>query len=113
MRSMSFHSAALLKTRIIVPIRNGGTRWREAALALREAIANPAMVAIIDSSSTDGSDTVAASLGFELERIDPCTFNHGRTRQAAVERFCEGKDYVVFLTHDAVVQGSESLSALL
>jgi rhamnosyltransferase len=71
------------------------------------------MVAIVDSSSSDGSDVFAASLGFEVERIDPLTFNHGRTRQAAVDRFCQGRDFAVFLTHDAVIEGPDSLSALL
>jgi rhamnosyltransferase len=71
------------------------------------------MVAIVDSSSTDGSDVVAASLGFEVERIDPLTFNHGRTRQAAVDRFCQGRDFAVFLTHDAVIEGPQSLTELL
>jgi rhamnosyltransferase len=113
MSSMSVHSAALCKSRIIVPIRNGGGRWREAAVALRDAVPDPAMVAIIDSSSADGSDVVAASLGFEVERIDPLTFNHGRTRQAAVDRFCQGSDFAVFLTHDAVIEGPRSLTELL
>jgi rhamnosyltransferase len=113
MRSMSVHGAALCKSRIIVPIRNGGGRWREAAVALRDAVPDPAMVAVVDSRSTDGSDVFAASLGFEVERIDPKTFNHGRTRQAAVDRFCRGRDFAVFLTHDAVVEGPESLTALI
>ncbi len=113
MRSMSVHSAALFKTRIIVPIRNGGGRWREAAAALRDAVPYPAMVAVVDSSSTDGSDRVAADLGFEVDRIDPLTFNHGRTRQAALDRFCQGRDFAVFLTHDAVLEGPKSLTELL
>lgn len=71
------------------------------------------MVAVVDSSSTDGSDAVTASLGFEVQHIDPSTFNHGRTRQEAVDRFCHGREFVVFLTHDAVIEGSESLSTLL
>ena len=71
------------------------------------------MVAIVDSSSSDGSDAYAQSLGFVVERIDPSTFNHGRTRQEAVERFCENREFVVFLTHDSVISGPESLTTLL
>ncbi len=113
MRSMPVHSATLCETRIIIPVRNGGERWREAAAALRAAVPDPSMVAVVDSGSTDGSDVVAASLGFELERIDPRTFNHGRTRQEAVDRFCQGKQFALFLTHDAVIEGPESLTILL
>ena len=112
-QTMSVHSAALCKSRIIVPICNGGERWREAAVALRDAVPDPLMVAVVDSSSTDGSDLIAARLGFEVQRIDPRTFNHGRTRQAAVDQFCQGRDFAFFLTHDAVIEGARSLSALL
>jgi rhamnosyltransferase len=110
---MSAHGAALSESRIIIPVRNGGERWREAAAALRAAVPDPSMVAVVDSGSTDGSDAVAADLGFEVECIEPHTFNHGRTRQEAVDRFCRGKEFALFLTHDAVIEGAESLTILL
>jgi rhamnosyltransferase len=100
-------------TRIIIPVRNGGARWREAALKLREAVADPSRVVVVDSASVDGSDRVAADCGFELERIDVRTFNHGRTRQQAVERHCSGLQFALFLTQDAVVENPETLTALL
>jgi rhamnosyltransferase len=99
--------------RIIVPVRNGGERWCEAASALHRAIPTSGIVAVVDSSSTDGSDRVAADLGFDLERIDPRKFNHGRTRQVAVDSFCQGKQFVIFLTQDAVIEGPDSLTSLL
>jgi len=104
---------AVNHARIIVPVRNGGERWREAAEALHAAVPDPSLVAVVDSGSTDGSDRVACESGFELERIDPRTFNHGRTRQMAVDRFCQDRDYVVFLTHDAVLEGPEAVAELL
>lgn len=105
--------AAVNHARIIVPVRNGGLRWREAAAALRAALPDPSLVAVVDSGSTDGSDRVASESGFELERIDPRTFNHGRTRQMAVDRFCGGREFVVFLTQDAVLQEPVGLAVLL
>jgi GT2 family glycosyltransferase len=105
--------SAVNHARIIVPVRNGGARWREAAQALRAALPDPSLVAVVDSGSTDGSDRVASDSGFELERIDPRTFNHGRTRQLAVDRFCRNSEYAVFLTHDAVLEGPEALGELL
>ena len=110
---MELQTTLRRETRIIVPVRNGGARWREAAAALRHCLPFPELVAVVDSSSTDGSDQVAAAQGFELQRIDPGTFNHGRTRQEAVERFCVSKRFVIFLTHDAVIEAPESLSVLL
>lgn len=98
---------------VIVPVRNGGKRWQEAAAALRAAVPDPTMVAVVDSSSGDGSDAIAASLGFRLQRIDVNTFNHGRTRQEAIARFGAGIPFIVFLTQDAIVQGPESLARLV
>lgn len=106
-------AARINQARIVVPVRNGGARWREAATALREAVPDPGLVAVVDSTSSDGSDRVARECGFALERIDPRTFNHGATRQMAVERFCEGRPFVIFLTHDAVLAGPDALGQLL
>lgn len=103
----------LSRARIIVPVRNGGARWREAARALSSVLPDPSLVAVVDSHSTDGSDRVSSESGFELESIDPRSFNHGGTRQWAIERFCAGREFAVFLTHDAVLEGQESLQALL
>ena len=110
---MSSTELAADQIRIIVPVRNGGARWTEAAAALREALPDPSLVAVVDSSSSDGSDRVASESGFELERIDPRTFSHGGTRQTAVDRFCQGRQFAIFLTHDAVVEGRETLAELL
>jgi rhamnosyltransferase len=98
---------------VIVPVYNGGARWIEASAALRDAVPHSSLVVVIDSGSSDGSDRVAASQGFELRRIDPGTFNHGRTRQWAVEEFCPGKQFAVLLTQDAVLDDGESIARLL
>jgi rhamnosyltransferase len=103
----------LYESRIIIPVRNGGARWREAAKALREAVPDPSLVVVVDSSSTDGSAQVAVQCGFELQIIDSRAFNHGRTRQEAAERFGKDRSFVVFLTHDAVIEGPDSLTKLL
>jgi glycosyltransferase involved in cell wall biosynthesis len=101
------------QTRVIVPVRNGGSRWVEAAVALREAVPDPALVVVVDSSSSDGSDSIAEGHGFELRRIDPSTFSHGRTRQWAVEEFCRDRQFAVLLTQDAVLDNSASITTLL
>jgi rhamnosyltransferase len=101
------------RARIIIPVRNGGSRWRQAAEALRQSVPDPSLITVVDSGSTDGSDQVTTDSGFELLRIDPETFNHGRTRQMAVERFCTNREFVIFLTHDAVPDGPYALAELL
>ena len=104
--------SVLKEARVIIPVRNGGLRWREAAAAMRRSMP-PSTVVVVDSASTDGSDAVATEHGFQLHRIDPRTFNHGGTRQQAVAQFCAGKRFAVFLTQDAVVEGPDTLTALL
>ncbi len=104
---------ALSRTRLIVPVFNGGDRWREAARAIRASFADPASVLVVDSGSTDGSDSVAKESGFELQRIESHSFNHGGTRQWAIEQFCAAMEYVVFLTQDAVLEGPQSIAALI
>lgn len=101
------------RVRIIVPVRNGGARWREAARALQAVVRDPRRVAVIDSTSSDGSDRVAQECGFEFVQIDPRTFNHGATRQWAVEHFCRDAAFAVFMTHDAVIDGPASLANLI
>ena len=101
------------RVRLIVPVLNGGRRWQEAAQAITAAVPDPAAVVVIDSGSTDGSDHVALAKGFDLHRIEPHTFNHGRTRQWAAEQCCTGRQFAVFLTQDAVLEGPESIGALL
>jgi rhamnosyltransferase len=103
----------LSDVRIIIPVRNGGERWREAANALLRCVPRTSMVAVVDSGSEDGSDRIAGQMGYEVERIDPHSFNHGGTRQYAVDRLCKNKAFVVFLTHDAVIDKPESLIDLL
>ncbi len=109
----SVELSVLGRTRFIVPVLNGGRRWREAAGAIAAAVPDVASVVVIDSGSSDGSDRVAVDSGFELHRIDRYTFNHGRTRQWAVEQFCADREFAVFLTQDAVLEGTQSLAALM
>jgi GT2 family glycosyltransferase len=113
MRACCLNNDVWNQTRIIVPTRNGGPRWLEAAAALRGAVPDPSIVVVVDSTSLDGSDRVATEQGFELRRIDPSTFNHGRTRQWAVEEFCGDKPFAVFLTQDAVIDAADSITTLL
>ncbi len=99
--------------RSLSPVRNGGSRWRLSAEALRRHVPDPRKVVVIDSESTDGSEHVALDQGFELERIAVRSFNHGRTRQEAVARYCQGCRVVVFLTQDAVLVDEDSLPRLI
>jgi len=107
------NSIELTDARIIIPVRNGGERWREAASALRRFAPGSDSVIVIDSDSTDGSGKVAREHGFTVEHIDVRDFNHGRTRQDAVANYCGNVSFAIFLTQDAVLESHRSLTEIL
>jgi rhamnosyltransferase len=107
------NSIELTDARIVIPVRNGGQRWREAAAALRRFVLSPDLVIVVDSDSTDGSGQIAKDQGFIVERIDVRDFNHGRTRQEAVAKHCGDVRFAILLTQDTVLESDRSLIEIL
>jgi glycosyltransferase involved in cell wall biosynthesis len=86
---------------IVLPVRNGGRLFRHLALhleGLRDRLG--LQVLVIDSGSDDGTPERAAEAGFDVHRIPPDSFGHGRTRNLGV-RLASG-DVVCFITHDVL-----------
>ena len=102
----------MMSTALIVPVKNGGPRWHRVVASIQEQTLRPQRVVVIDSGSTDGSDAVAKTAGFELYAIAPTCFDHGGTRQMAVEMVPEC-EIVIFLTQDAVLEGPDTLEQLV
>src|ERR1700722_10676903 len=69
---------------VIVPTRNAARDWPAFASALAANVgAGPVM--IMDSSSTDGTAELAYAEGFRVYSVPVAEFNHGGTRQLAVD----------------------------
>ncbi len=66
---------------------------------------------IVDSSSTDGTPELFAAAGFRVHTISRPEFNHGATRQLAVE-LCPDADIIIFMTQDAILADPLSLQRL-
>lgn len=99
---------------LVVPVYNGGAIWRDAAAALALAQQHSrhcVQVKVVDSSSRDDSVQTARDHGFEVSRIDSSHFDHGGTRNAAVQG--QAADIYVFLTQDAVLDHPAALDTLL
>jgi rhamnosyltransferase len=91
---------AAVPVTLVVPTLNGGALFRRLLERVAAGSPRPARFLVIDSGSADGSAEAAERAGAELLRIDRADFDHGATRQAAVER--ADTELVAFLSQDAV-----------
>jgi glycosyltransferase involved in cell wall biosynthesis len=96
---------------VIIPTFNGGERLLEAlnAVADQETDFEYEIVAI-DSGSTDGTLPALRSRTNLVVEVDPESFNHGLTRNAAI-RASRG-ELVALLVQDAVPQTPRWLTML-
>ncbi|MBR3456588.1 MAG: glycosyltransferase [Selenomonadaceae bacterium] len=68
---------------------------------------------VIDSSSVDGTAERAAAHGFETLGIPRAEFNHGLTRQQAVDHLASDVDVLIFLTQDVLLYDEDSFGNLV
>lgn len=97
---------------VIVLTRNAGRLWPEWLKAIRQQTVEAGRYLVIDSMSSDHTAELASVSGMEVMRISPQDFNHGGTRQWAVE-LCPDADLLVFLTQDAILKQANSLEVIL
>jgi rhamnosyltransferase len=86
---------------LVIPTLNAGAALDRLEPALQMQSLQPSKFLVIDSSSTDKTVAQFRAIGAEVHVIDRRTFDHGGTRQNAVELLID-TDVVVFLTQDAI-----------
>jgi rhamnosyltransferase len=86
---------------LVIPTLNAGERWIECLRAVAAQTLRPNRSVVVDSASTDTTVSLAKSAGFEVISIERSQFNHGGTRQSAVE-YLGDCEIVVFMTQDAI-----------
>ena len=101
-----------MKAAVLVPTLNAGPEWEDWMKAVLATGIDPADVSIIDSGSNDGTVDQARDVGFNLQLIKQEEFNHGGTRQRAVNLLA-GYEYAVFLTQDAILSAPDSIDKIL
>ena len=97
---------------VFIPTWNGGETFKKViAGVFSQETDFDYEVLIIDSGSTDGTLDVIAEYDVRLIRIDSSEFNHGLTRNRAVQ---EAKgEIVALLTHDAIPYDEHWLANLV
>lgn len=105
---MNVHQALIS---VIIPTRNGGSRFGELLAALQEQHRLPDEILVIDSGSSDETVSLAHQHGARVIPIAPRDFDHGGTRTLGA-RSAIG-DLLVFLTQDAVPADPEALEHLV
>jgi rhamnosyltransferase len=96
---------------VVVPTLNAAAVWPQFAPRLLRSVA-PEQVLIVDSSSSDQTEDLARKAGFRVHVIRREDFNHGGTRQLAVD-LLPNVDLLVFLTQDALLASENALTLLL
>ena len=96
---------------IIVPTLNAAGEWDRFAPPLLASV-KPDDVLVLDSSSTDGTVELAREAGFRVHTISRSEFNHGGTRQLALQLMPDA-EILLFLTQDAILTNSNSIALLL
>ncbi|MDZ7283002.1 glycosyltransferase [Sphingomonas sanguinis] len=97
---------------VVIPILNAEPYMPELLPALAKQGLRPDQFLIIDSQSNDRSRELFAEFGATVIEIDRSTFNHGGTRQYAVDIRPDAQ-IVVMLTQDAILQSRYDIMRLV
>jgi rhamnosyltransferase len=97
---------------IVIPTLNGGVTLRRLLEAI-DAQVTPfdREILAVDSGSTDGTLEALRAHGASVTCVPRATFNHGETRNAALQR--ASGEFAVLIVQDAVPAGSQWLSELV
>ncbi len=101
-----------MKVNLYIPTLNGGALFIRLLEALTRQTFPLDKCVVIDSGSTDGTVEVAQAHGFEVMGLEGKGFDHGGTRQQAIEAYPDA-DVYVFLTQDAIPANESTLEHLL
>lgn len=98
---------------IIIPTYNGEKQGLENLLiSIKSQTVLPDDICIIDSSSTDNTVEICKKYNCNVIVIDKGNFNHGLTRQEALNNYLN-YDFAVFMTQDVILENTKTIETLL
>lgn len=99
------------KTALIILTHNASAAFDQQLAGIVLQTLQPTYKLIIDSASSDDTVKKAKAQGFVCHTIKPSEFNHGATRQLAIELI--DADIYIFMTQDAMPVDKYSLANLI
>ncbi|NIR28573.1 MAG: glycosyltransferase family 2 protein [Gammaproteobacteria bacterium] len=97
---------------LVIPTLDAGPYLDRMIPALQAQTLFPSRFLVVDSGSRDGTVERFRAAGARVHAIGPEEFDHGATRQMAVEML-PGADIIIFLTQDAIPAHGEALARLV
>lgn len=97
---------------LCIPTYNAGGLWIDLLRSINEQTIQPVIKIIIDSSSKDNTVELALENGFDIIKISPLDFDHGKARQQLVSS-CPNMDICIFLTQDAILASPDSIKNII
>lgn len=102
-----------MKTVIIIPTYNAENCGIENLIKdIKAQTVQADDICIIDSSSSDNTVAVCKKYNCNVIVIDKSNFNHGLTRQEALNNYLD-YDFAVFMTQDIILENSKTIENLL
>src|SRR5579859_5855624 len=97
---------------VVIPAKDAGPLFVEVMEKIRaQESCYPIDVTIVDSGSTDETVVIARKYGANVISIDPAQFNHGLTRNLAIQN--TSGEVVVLLTQDALPGDTQLIRNLI
>jgi rhamnosyltransferase len=97
---------------LIVPTCNPGVMWAAWLCAVRQQSQSLSGI-VVDSNSADNTDFSSLPHGWLFIGINKADFNHGGTRNLALQYIQPEVEVVVFMTQDAVLSSPDALKTLV
>lgn len=101
-----------MRVALVILTLNAAASGSSVIEAVRSQRLEPDVWLVLDSGSSDGTVEVFRQAGADVLPLDRARFDHGATRQMAVDRL-DGVGIVVFMTQDAVLADPDALGTLV
>lgn len=98
---------------LAIPTRNAGEGFVTLLEAIEKQSVHLVEKILLDTESTDKTRKYAKQYGYTIISVCQQQFNHGTTRQLAIDHVKESADIIIFITQDISIGSDDSFRSLL